>query len=189
MRLYYRKVGYHASSIIKSLFLICLRVAPNLALPLSCMQSPYYPELLQMSLVSRPLRRSNSLSGLPRLSPTLHKADVHEITSSKKGPQRHLSSVLGSHPALAAASFQQSIVQGPMAAIIPPGPGGPGLGPFGSLGPGGCRLVNGDVGERGEAIDAPTKPTITATRDNEALILPSRYTCCFVKVTIVIFRP
>lgn len=46
---------------------------------------------------------------VPRFSPILHVAAEHDVTASKKGPHRQLSSALGSQPATTAASFQQFI--------------------------------------------------------------------------------
>jgi hypothetical protein len=46
---------------------------------------------------------------VPKLSAMLHNAAVQEATSSKKGPHKQSSSILGSQPTSAAASFQQSV--------------------------------------------------------------------------------
>jgi hypothetical protein len=118
---------------------------------------------------------------LPRLSPKSHNAEVHEATSSKKGPHRQSSSVLGSQPDIDAASFQQFVykivssglnnhagwshliirvkvavltVHGPTPATLAPMP---------------WRLINGDRGVTGDAIVTPTIPK-TTTSDKEAFI-------------------
>lgn len=49
------------------------------------------------------------LGNLPKLSSRLHVSLVQSVKASKKGPHKQVSSVLGSHPASTAASFQQSV--------------------------------------------------------------------------------
>lgn len=118
-----------------------------------------------------------------RLSPILHNAAVQEATSSKKGPHRQSSSVLGSQSETDAASFQQLVlgivslmlecdtvyrswrldiivltVHGPTAATLAPT----------------WRLLI--VGNRGVTGDATVTATIpkTTTSDNEAFIFTSK---------------
>jgi hypothetical protein len=115
------------------------------------------------------------------LSPKLHNAEVHEATSSKNGPHKQASSVLGSQPDIEAASFQQSVydtissilnsnagwshlmIKVKIAALTVHGPTPATLAPIPR------RLINGDRGVTGDAIVTPTIPK-TTTNDNEAFI-------------------
>jgi hypothetical protein len=114
-----------------------------------------------------------------KLSPMLHNAAVQEATSSKKGPHRQSSSVLGSQSDTDAASFQQLVlgivslmlecdadyrnrrlltVHGPTAAT---------LAPIWRL------LIVGNRGVTGDATETATIPK-TTTSDMEAFIFTSK---------------
>lgn len=101
------------------------------------------------------LHAGSRKSNAAKLSSRLHVSLVQSVKASKKGPHKQVSSVLGSHPASTAASFQQSVVHRPIPATSPP------------------TSFRGSRGDdaTGDASATVTDPSTTAANDIESFIL------------------